>query len=141
MEEILGFALAAMVVSNPYLHYGLLAVSSAALIAYPILEAKRDALVFPVKPNVSALWHRLGFIIRASLCITIIAGTDFILAVIPYAFFFSLVFDSFYNYFTDRSIFYHGTTAVSDRILGKYDFPAKLIGFLLTSLLLIFIKL
>lgn len=97
------------------------------LCLFPVLEAYRDYLIFPVPEPVSKRWHHLGFIIRASVGILLLLPYW---QYIPlYACFFWVVFDLLTGV---------GTTAYTDKYLGKYSIYIKVVGLIL-SLVLIYI--
>ncbi len=94
------------------------------LLAYPVLLGYRDYLIFPVRLEVSKPWHELGFIVRACTVLLLLA---------PYPTFIPLY--CFYLWTVYDLVTGVGTTALIDKYTGKYSMYIKVVGLILSTVL------
>lgn len=89
------------------------AITWIVLTLFPVGASYRDSLASPIDRQDNKHWHWLGFMFRAAFAIYVCPG-EYLIA---YSFYFWLVFDSGYNLFTNKSIWFIGTTATTDKLI------------------------
>lgn len=83
------------------------------LALFPVGASYRDSLASPIDKQDNKHWHWLGFTFRMVFTI-IVCPLDYAWA---YAWYFWIVFDGFYNVFTNKSWWFIGSTAFSDKLI------------------------
>jgi hypothetical protein len=111
--------------------------SLVAILVWPFITAKRDALTFPTPEKVEKKWHALGWFIRASVTVPLIFymfGLHWTAGYLAFAYglYFSFVLDVTYNKLIYNDYWRVGVTADWDEVLKKAGFVLKPLGIILS---------